>query len=204
MNLNRYIAKQLSNPTGFGGKLVFSMMNRKNRPLYNETIRLLAPSNTDSILDVGCGNGYVLSLFASQYDCSFTGIDISMSIIEDAARRCRKFVKDGKVRLSCQNANAMSFVEHSFNKVYTINTVYFWENLEDTMLEIWRVLKPKGLFVNTLFSNETLSRFSHTKFGYKRFTIEELRRAGRDAGFVVEVMPIMNDTAYCILYHKAD
>ena len=204
MSFNRYTAKQLSNPTGFGGKLIFSVMNRQNRPLYNETIRLLALSKTDNVLDIGCGNGYVLNMLAHQYDCKFTGIDISMSIIENASKRYHKFVKDGKLTFSCQNANMMSFADNSFDKTYTINTVYFWENLDATMSEIWRVLKPNGLFINTLFSNKKLSQFSHTRYGYKRFTIEELTSVGSNVGFTVTVIPVMNDTAYCVLYHKAD
>jgi len=204
VSLNRYIAKQLSNPAGFGGKLIFSIMNRQVRPLYKETIRLLTPSNTDSILDIGCGNGYALKMFASQYAGTFTGIDISTSIIKDAERRCRKLVRGRKLSLSCQDASAMLFADGSFNKAYTINTVYFWENLDNTMSEIWRTLKPNGLFINTLFSNETLSRLPHTKFEYKRWTLEELTSAGSNLGFVVNIIPIMSDTAYCILYHKTN
>ena len=202
MILDRYIARQLSNPTGVGGKLIFSIMNRQNRPLYDEVIRLLALSNTDNVLDIGCGNGYVLNMLAHQYDCTFTGIDISTSIIENASNRYYKFTKDGKITFSCQNADAMSFANDSFSKAYTINTVYFWENPDTTMSEIWRILRPNGLFINTFFSNETLSDFSHTRFGYKRFTIEELKDAGSNIGFSINVVPIINDTAYCILYYK--
>ena len=202
MGLNKYLARQLGSPAGAGGRLIFSVMNRYNRPLYEETVRLLAPSNADSILDVGCGNGFVLNMLARQYDCIFAGIDTSSSIIETASRRCHKHVESGKITLACQNAGTMSFADASFDKAYTINTVYFWENLNDTMLEIQRVLKPNGLFVNTLYSNETLSRFSHTRFGYRRFTVEELTHAGSNAGFVVNVMPVLSGTAYCILYHK--
>ena len=202
MILDKYIARQLSNPTGIGGKLIFSIMNRQNQPLYEETIRLLALSDGDSVLDIGCGNGNVLNLLARQYDCRLTGIDISMSIIEDASRRYRKFVKDGRMAFSCQSADAMSFADASFDKAYTINTVYFWANLDTAMSEIWRVLKPGGLFINILFSNETLSGFSHTRFGYKRYTIEELTRAGSDAGFVIDVRPIMSNRAYCLLHRK--
>ena len=203
MILDKYIARQLSKPTGLGGKLIFSIMNRQNQPLYEETIRLLSLSDTDKVLDIGCGNGYVLNLLAQQYDCRLTGIDISLSIIEEASQRYRKFVKDGRMAFSCQSADAMSFADCSFDKAYTINTVYFWKDLDTTMSEIWRVLKPDGLFINTLFSNEMLSGFSHTRFGYKRYTAEELTKAGSNAGFIVDVIPNINDRAYCILYRKA-
>ena len=86
----------------------------------------------------------------------------------------------------------------------TVNlTIYFWENLDNTMLEIQRVLKPNGIFINVLFSNETLSTFPHAKHGCKRFAVEELTNAGVSIGFDVKLVPIMNDMAYCILFHKA-
>ena len=63
----------------------------------------------------------------------------------------------------------MSFADESFTKAYTINTVYFWSDLNKAMLEIRRVLKSDGVFINTLYTNGTLSSFSHTRFGYKRY-----------------------------------
>jgi len=204
MSLNSYISKQFSNPSGLGGKLVTSVMNRQNRPLYEETIRLLAPRDADSILDIGCGNGYVLNMLASQCKCALTGIDTSKSILQAASQRNRAFVKSGKMNLICLDAGAMTFADCSFTKAYTINTVYFWDNLNGVLKEIRRVLKPGGLFVNTLYTNETLSRFSHTEFGYRRYTPEQLNKAGVDKGFTVKVVPILNGAAYCVLYNKTD
>lgn len=203
MSLHSYIAKQFRDPAGTGGKLVSAVMNRQNRPLYEETIRLLSPSNSDSILDIGCGNGTVLNMLANQCNCDLTGIDTSMSILKDATKRNCTFVKKGKMTFLCQNANAMTFADQSFSKAYTINTVYFWESLGDTMAEIERVLKPGGLFINTLYTNETLHSFAHTQFGYKQFTTEQLVSAGADAGFIADVVPIQNGDAYCIIYRRS-
>lgn len=55
MSLNAYIAKQFADPKGFGGSVISLIMNRQNRPLYDETIRLLSLTNLDSVLDIGCG-----------------------------------------------------------------------------------------------------------------------------------------------------
>jgi 2-polyprenyl-3-methyl-5-hydroxy-6-metoxy-1,4-benzoquinol methylase len=81
MSINKYIAKQLGNPTGIGGRIVFSVMNRQNRPLYEDVIRLLSPFDSDSVLDIGCGNGNVLNMLASRAACTLTGIDFSKSAI---------------------------------------------------------------------------------------------------------------------------
>ncbi|MCL2031916.1 MAG: methyltransferase domain-containing protein [Methanomassiliicoccaceae archaeon] len=204
MSLNGYIARQFSNPTGFGGRAVSFIMNRQNRPMYEETIRMLSPSDSDRILDMGCGNGYMLNVLARRYECASAGIDISASAIRAASRRNRRFMKDGKMSLSCQNMNSVSFADGSFSKAYTVNTVYFWEDLENTMVEIGRILEPKGIFVNTLYSNEALARFSHTQFGYRKYTKEQLTDAGVNAGFEVDAVPFLNGDAYCFVYKKTD
>ena len=59
-------------------------MNKKNLPLYEETIRFLELSGNDSVLDIGCGNGCVLNMLADQNNCKFTGIDTSKNIIKTA------------------------------------------------------------------------------------------------------------------------
>lgn len=202
MSLNSYIAKQFADPYGFGGSLASLVMNHQNRPLYDETIRLLLLSDSDSVLDIGCGNGYVLNLLAYQHNAAFTGIDTSENIIEAAVRRNRRYVKGKKMNFSCQSVSSMSFPDESFSKAYTINTVYFWSDLNKAMLEIRRVLKPDGFFINTFYSNETLSRFSHTQFGYRRYEAAELTSAGANAGFAVKAVPVLQGAAYCYIYRN--
>jgi ubiquinone/menaquinone biosynthesis C-methylase UbiE len=202
MSLHSYIAKQFSNPTGRSGKMLSSIMNYQNQSLYTETIQLLSLSDLDSVLDIGCGNGYVLNLLARQYNSAFTGIDTSPSIIQAASRRNHRFVENGRMEFLCQDVNSMSFADGSFHKAYSINTVYFWDDLNSTMFEIWRVLKPNGVFMNTLYSNESLATFAHTQCGYKRYTREQLTNAGTNAGFSVHIVPVLHGTAYCFCYQR--
>jgi len=202
MSINKYIAKQLGNPAGIGGKIIFSVMNRQNRPLYEDVLRLLAPADSDSVLDIGCGNGNVLNMLANRAECMLTGIDFSKSAIKTALSRNHKFVKIGRMNLVCQDMNRLPFPDRSFEKAYSINTVYFWKDLDDSIAEIRRVLKPGGLFINALYTNETLDSFSHTEFGYKRYTPNELTVAGQNAGFAVEIVSAFNGKAYCVLYRR--
>jgi len=202
MSLNKYIAKQLGNPKGIGGKIIFSVMNRQNRPLYEDVLRLLASADSDSVLDIGCGNGNVLNMLANRANCTLTGIDFSKSAIKTALSRNRRFVKNGRMNLACQDMNLLPFPDCSFDMAYSINTVYFWENLDDVLVEIWRILKPNGIFINALYTNETLGSFPHTKFGYKRFTPNELTIAGQNAGFTARIVPAFNGKAYCVVCRK--
>lgn len=200
MSLNSYIAKQFADPKGFGGNVVSLVMNRQNRPLYDETIRLLSPSDSDSILDIGCGNGFVMKLLARKNNAALSGIDPSVEIIAAALRRNRKQVIRKQMTFSCQNVGSMSFPDAAFSKAYTINTVYFWDDLDAAMAEIRRVMKPGGVFINTLYTNETLARFPHTRFGYKRFEAQQLIRAGEEAAFSVSAVPILQEAAVCYVY----
>jgi len=143
-------------------------------------------------------------MIAQKHNGFFAGIDVSESIILAAKQRNKEFVENGTMQFDCQNLSNMDFGDSAFDKVYTINTVYFWESLDTSMSEIKRVLKSNGVFYNTLFSNETLERFSFTKNGYNKFTQEQLRNAGMEAGFEVESIPLFNGLAYCYIYRKKE
>jgi len=202
--LDKFIAKHLSEPNGISGRVVSFFMNRQNRRIYEKTVEIIAIKNGESILDLGCGNGYVLNMIAQKHKGYFTGIDVSESIIASAKKRNRDYVESGKMQFDCQNLNKMGFADCTFDKAYTINTVYFWESLEDAMSEIKRVLNSNGVFYNTLFSNNTLDRFSFTKNGYRKFSQEQLTKAGTNAGFDVEIVPMFNGLAYCYIYRKQE
>jgi len=204
--LDKFIASHLSKPKGFFGRVVSFFMNRQNRRIYEKTINILDVKDGEHILDIGCGNGFVLNMIAQNKsqnkNVKFTGIDISESIINAAKGRNREYISMGIMEFYVQDIGRMDFGDGSFDKVYTINTVYFWEDLDKTMVNISRVLKPKGTFFNTLLPNETLEKFSFTKNGYKKHAKEQLIRAGKEAGFDVEIIPIFNGFANCYVYRK--
>jgi ubiquinone/menaquinone biosynthesis C-methylase UbiE len=202
MSFNEFLSRQFSKPSGFGGSVVSYVMNRQNRPLYDELVRILPVSAGDRVLDVGCGNGFVMGLLAGRHDAQFTGIDISADIIASADKRWRKLVEAGTMSFSTQDVGSMSFADGSFEVAYTINTVYFWDDLDSALGEIGRVLAPGGVFYNVLYTNEMLGRRSFTNTGYKKFKPEELLDAGRRVGFTADIESLLGGQAYCVKYEK--
>ena len=89
MSINSYIARQFGKPTGFGGRIITAIMNRQNLPLYEDTVQHLSPCSSESVLDIGCGNGYMLGMLAARSDCFYVGIDISESILKSTTKRRR-------------------------------------------------------------------------------------------------------------------
>jgi ubiquinone/menaquinone biosynthesis C-methylase UbiE len=204
MRINQFIAEQFKKPHGIGGKLISEIMNRQNRPLYEETASLLSLKDNDNVLDIGCGNGFVLELLAKMHNCQFDGIDVSEDAVRAASYRCRTYIKGKQMRITLQDGAAMSFKDGSFSKAYSINVSYFWPDLIMQMTEIHRVLLPKGVFFNTLYTNEALARFSHTQYGYRRISLEEWSDVCMKTGFTVRFIPIVHGLAYCLICEKQE
>jgi len=103
----------------------------------------------DNILDIGCGNGRLLSLFENK-KIHYTGIDSSEKLIEIAKKNHseeQKFI----------NANALDlpFQNETFDTIFSIAVLHHVPSKKFRELfvtEANRVLKPKGTLVLTVWN----------------------------------------------------
>jgi SAM-dependent methyltransferase len=93
---------------------------------------------TESILDLGCGDGQ-LTLRIASTGARVAGVDVSPEML--AAARSRGIdAREG-------SAEALPFADRSFDAVFS-NAVLHWVRNQDAMMaEVRRVLKPGGRFV---------------------------------------------------------
>ena len=106
--------------------------------------------SSSSILDVGCGKGFMLfDFFKLIPGIKLAGIDISEYAIEYS-------VKEIKEMLSVANAKKLPFADNSFDAVISINTIHNL-NMEDcakAIKEINRVSKKNAFITVDAYRNE--------------------------------------------------
>jgi 2-polyprenyl-3-methyl-5-hydroxy-6-metoxy-1,4-benzoquinol methylase len=132
------------------------------RIYHSKLVRLLQPSPSDSILDVGCGPGVHALEIASRYGPAITGVDIDESDIR-FADRVKEVNRIDNCRFICMDATDLRFAPESFNKVICMAVL---EHIEDDNLaieNIARVLRKGGVLVGAV-PNERRSRFKPDSF----------------------------------------
>jgi 2-polyprenyl-6-hydroxyphenyl methylase / 3-demethylubiquinone-9 3-methyltransferase len=96
-----------------------------------------------SLLDVGCGGGYLCEEFA-KYGFEVTGLDPSQNTLKAA----RGHAAETHVSIEYQEGKAekLPFGDSSFDYVSCCDVLEHVDSLSQTVAEIARVLKPGGLF----------------------------------------------------------
>ena len=78
-----------------------------------------------------------------------------------------------------------SFPAETFDRVLTINTIYFWPDALQGLSEILRVLKKEGRAAVSIRSKEKMEKVAAavTKHGFRLFSPDEVAALMRQAGF---------------------
>lgn len=203
IKLSEYIGKQCGKPHGLIGRVFCIMMNVANNIMYNNIVSLIPKDSVPNVLDVGCGNGYLIKKLSRKTKSHLYGVDISEDMIHSTAIRNKKALAEKRLELSVGNCCNLPFKDKTFNIVTTINTIYFWDDTLKGLSEIKRVLKDNGVFYNAVYSKQFLGKLSYTRKGFKFFKKSDYIKLGRKAGFSsVEIKEIVSGKSYIIKYIK--
>lgn len=197
MGISKYISNQFSKPSGFGGVISTFIMNKINRKQYDSVINNIDIKKGNKILDIGFGNGKFINELSQNSQAGFYGIDISKDMIVAANK------KYPNIKFSLANILESPFEDEFFNTIYTINTIYFWGDLEKGMREVYRNLKDDGIFINVIYSKEWLQKIKYTNYGFDRYEVNEVKEMTEKSGLkVMDIVEISKNKAYCIIARK--
>lgn len=185
MGIQRFMASQLRQPSGWFGAFVMSrLLNRGNRKIIDRTLTLLDARAEHSILEIGFGGGSALSRLAKEASSGvITGVDVSPEMIRHAERRFRREIQKGRLRVQLGDVTHLPFASGSFDRVFTINTIYFWPDALQGLGEIYRVLKQDGLAAISIRSKEKMKKRTVTKYDFCLFSADDVAGLMRQAGF---------------------
>lgn len=95
------------------------------------------------VVDLGCGEGNFLKLLEENFrNIKTFGIDIEPEIL-----KTRKFLR---AELRIANIRDSGFPDNFFDIVFCLDTLEHFENLEDSVREIKRIMKPNTLLIVSL------------------------------------------------------
>jgi arsenite methyltransferase len=178
----RFIARQLSRPTGLFGHIMGRIMNRHNARMNAFALEHLEPHPCDRILEIGFGGGVNLPPLIKI--ASFVaGIDPSRDVVRHASSRFRAAVISGRAVFRTGRVEAIPFERACFRKVCTVNTVYFWKSLESGFREIHRVLAPGGRLVMGFLPKQWMARLDMPDDIFTLRDPEEVTAALTGVGF---------------------
>ena len=132
---------------GYGG---YSYNPRFWQPVMPTFQKHFGLTSKSSVLDVGCGKGFMLHDLAQSFPgITVRGIDISSYAIENAIEDMKPFVQVG-------NAVKLPFPDKSFDVVISITTVHNLERKECAMAlqEIERVSRGKSFITVDAYRDE--------------------------------------------------
>jgi ubiquinone/menaquinone biosynthesis C-methylase UbiE len=181
----KFLARQLSHPSGIFGRLVLaSLWNKRNAALNDVVFDNLALQPHDRVLEVGFGGGYLLGRMATIVtEGLLAGVDVSAAMVTFCERRYRLLVKTGKLELKCAKAEALPYAADYFTKVCTVNSIFYWENAPQVIAECYRVLKEDGLLVLCFTDKKSLAPKEFTHHGVALYEADEVHQMLASAGF---------------------
>nr|WP_321023266.1 methyltransferase domain-containing protein [Clostridium neonatale] len=107
--------------------------------MYDEIIDRVLKKQPKDILDLGCGNGNILSILSDCTDANLFGLDLSKNMIYEAQKKL-----NDKVQLDIGDSENLPYDDDKFDLVICNASFHHYTNPQKVLKEIKRVLTPSG------------------------------------------------------------
>ncbi len=181
----RTLAQQLGNPSAFWAGWIFPRLwNRRNRALNDVVLQVLALRPQDRVLEIGFGGGYLLSRIAAIASDGFVaGVDIAPAMVAFGEKRLRPWIQSGKVAVRVASAERLPFADGCFDKVCSVNSIFYWSDAAGACAEMQRVLVEGGMMALCFTERASLAGRSFAQHSLHLYEAAEVRGLLQVAGF---------------------
>jgi SAM-dependent methyltransferase len=117
-------------------------MEQEHRPVVEPMLAMMRFAPDETILDVGCGGGWLVREVASRVPQGRAiGMDLSDEMLVHARRNSSRV---HNLELIVGSVDAIPRESRSFDKVISVESSYYWPDPAAGIREIFRVLRPGG------------------------------------------------------------
>jgi ubiquinone/menaquinone biosynthesis C-methylase UbiE len=170
------IASQLSNPHGSVGLRVAEVMHKTNISMSIAAIDALRLKDQDAVLEIGHGNcGHLKDVLDKAAGLKYQGLEISELMHEEAIKHSTECGFENEIGFSLFDGKRIPFEDESFDKIMTVNTIYFWKRPLNFLIEIYRVLKPNGICVICYGEEAYMAELPFTVYGFNLYNEEKIK-----------------------------
>ena len=140
-------------PEGLLGRCMVGSMNHAHAALADWGLSHLPETGPAEIAELGCGGGRNIRALLRKYPAAtVTALDYSKISVEKARSVNRKGLQAGRCRIIQGDVSHLPFENSAFDLVTAFETVYFWPGPTESFREVYRTLRPGGIF---LIANES-------------------------------------------------
>ncbi len=180
----RELAAQLGKPQGNIGNEVAKNMIETNIGMIRHSIGSLSVQSGNKILEIGHGNGeHLKQLLDSDPSLLYYGLEISDLMHQHARSVNQEFVEQKRAEFIQYDGNTLPFEEAFFDRIFSVNTIYFWKKPEEFMQELYRVLKPGGILCLTFALKDFMQKLPFVQYGFQLYNIQDVEALAKVAGF---------------------
>ena len=182
--IQKFIASQFKKPTGLFGIFTSNIMVKNNQKNYNKIIKDLDLHANDKLLEIGYGPGIGIQMIAELCsDCTIHGIDFSKLMYKRASKYNKPFIDNGRVKLQYGDFLKSSVLGNNYDKVFCLNVVYFWDELNRPFEKVLSLLKKGGAFHIYMADKNTLIEKKAPDGVFNKYSIEQVQEALKATGF---------------------
>lgn len=194
-------------PEGFMGRMMITGMNFGHKAVTSWGLSHISSLKPRTIAELGCGGGKTVERLLKMFpDAKVAALDYSEVSVEKTGKRNKKAVAAGRCQVVQGDVSRLPFDSNAYELATAFETIYFWPGPLESFQEVYRILKPQGLFmiVNEADGEEDGSeKWVNLIDGMRVYTKEELSGLLRQAGFR-EVRSIRDEANHrlCMLAKK--
>jgi ubiquinone/menaquinone biosynthesis C-methylase UbiE len=144
----------------------------------------MAVQRSDCVLEIGFGGAALLEKIVQRASEGFVaGIELSEEMVVNSRERFQDLIKTGRLEIRQGTIESLQFPDTYFNKACTVNTVYFWSDLDTCFAELFRVIRPGGQLILGYTADKEVRGAGLDQCGFIPYSTDELKVALVARGF---------------------